>query len=90
MGKPQNGDRVKEGPDWKKGRFSQKQLQTSYCGDNGIGTVYECNPYNEYGYQCHRYENDVNMEKMLNVQHEISGICQYKWGKDGEYEVELI
>ena len=78
VGKPQNGDRVKEGPDWKKEASSHRETPCN-CG---IGSVYECYPY--YG---HHYENT---EKMLNVQHDVKGTCQYKWGKDGEYEVELI
>ena len=64
VGKPRNGDRVKEGPDWKKETLTEWPAPEMNVGliPNGIGTVVH------YGFRFHLqgkvYGNDKNM---LNV-----------------------
>ena len=98
-GEPQHGARVKMGPDWKpKGQA----MSTGEKIRNEIGTIYYQNqdsPYEnvsseeEYPEEAMSSGGYIDVpwgEKGMVTVKECSGTtCQYKWGRDREYEIEL-
>ena len=92
-GEPQHGARVKKGPDWKpKGGLllpiseeSKIDIGTIICYQNmGRGSRHLLSGMAMGGYNAHISEKD-----MVTVRETSGTTRQYKWGKDGEYEIEL-
>ena len=87
QGQPQNGARVRKGPDW--GPETERRVQQNRGGGNQgfyqtetrpeIGSVYN-DPY---------YTQSLDESGWLTVSDNVFGQCQYKWGVDEEYELEL-
>ena len=85
QGQPQNGVRVRKGPDWgpqtkrrvKGGKqgFYQACYNTTRPANAEIGSVYKNHRLGGNGW--------------LTVSDDFFGQCQYKWGVDEEYELEL-
>ena len=90
QGQPQNRERVRKGPDW--GPETERRFQQNPAvGNQGfnqadynatrpeIGSVYN-HPY---------YTQSLVGSGWLTVSDNVFGQCQYKWGADEEYELEL-
>ena len=90
QGQPQNGQRVRKGPDW--GPETERRFQQNRAGANQgfhqadynttrpeIGSVYN-HPYNN---------QSLDGNGWLTVSDNVFGRCRYKWGIDEEYELEL-
>ena len=86
QGQPRNGVRVRKGPDW--GPHSERRVQQNRAGGKHgfyqtetrpeIGSVYN-DPYST---------QSLDRSGWLTVS-DFFGPCQYKWGVDEEYELEL-
>ena len=89
QGQPRNGARVRKGPDWRP--QTERRVQQNRAGGNQgfhqagynttrpeIGIVY--NPY---------HNQSLVGSGWLTVSDNVFGRCQYKWGVDEEYELEL-
>ena len=92
-GEPQHGARVKKGPDWKpKGGLllpiseeSKIDIGTIICYQNmGRGSRYLLS-----GMAMGGYDAPISEKDMVTVRETSGTTRQYKWGKDGEYEIEL-
>ena len=96
-GEPQHGARVKIGPDWK------PKGQVMPTAKNMIGTVYYQNQLSPYESASSEEEYPEELmsslggcidvpggeKDMVTVKESSWTTCQYKWGRDGEYEIEL-
>ena len=91
QGQPQNGARVRKGPDW--GPETERRFQQNHAvGNQGfhqadynatrpeIGSVYNHPSY---------YNQSLDGSGWLTVLDNVFGQCQYNWGADEEYELEL-
>ena len=77
-GMPRQGARVRRGPDWGKGGGSASFPDTN---DGIVGTVCREVSFDEY-------ETLLDDETLPVINLDMS-VSFYKWGRDGEYEVEL-
>ena len=100
VGQPTHGQTVQMGPDWK----AKREVATATPGlptpqalhvnsSNVVGTVCHHNQqvYNRYGHKrpCGGLHHIAIESDMVTVKHDSGIMHQYKWGKDGEYEIEL-
>ena len=100
VGQPTHGQTVQMGPDWK----AKREVATATPGlpahqalcvnsSNVVGTVCHHNQqvYNRSGHKqpCRAHRRVAIESDMVTVKHDSGIMHQYKWGKDGEYEIEL-
>ena len=92
QGQPQNGARVRKGPDW--GPETERRFQRNRTGGNqgfhqaGCNTTRPASAEIGSVYKNHRHYLLVG-SGWLTVSDGWVGQCQYKWGVDEEYELEL-
>ena len=87
VGQPQNGRKVRRGPDWQHGSV----------GSGQIGTVH-FQPSSNLRFQCQRggfvHTSDLMMDTTVHDMVTVTWgdsatTTQHKWGRDGKYEIEL-
>ena len=90
QGQPQNGARVRKGPDW--GPETERRVQQNRAGGKQGFHQTDYNPASaEIGsvYNKHRHNLSLDVSGWLTVSADWVGRLQYKWGVDEEYELEL-
>ena len=82
-GMPRQGARVRRGPDWGKGG----SMSLPDTNDGIVGTACPEMTLDGYG----RVVTNVGQgdDDTLPVRNLDTSVSYYKWGRDGEYEVEL-
>ena len=83
-GMPQQGARVRRGPDWGK----ERSVSLPDTNNGIVGTACPEMTLDAYGrvvtYVGQGYDDTLPVRNL-----DIMSVSYYKWGRDGEYEVEL-